>query len=219
MRILLVEDNPVLGEAVVDQLTDDGHATDWAKTLAEAEAIARVTDYNLVLLDLMLPDGQGLDLLKGFRRRGDLSPVIILTAKDQVSDRIAGLNAGADDYLVKPFDLDELSARVSAVARRYHGNPNPLLELGPLQVDLSAHSLFREGKSVELTAREWALFEGLIQRPGHLLTKSQLEDRLYAYGTEIESNTIEVYISRIRKKLGRDSIETVRGMGYRLGYS
>ena len=130
MRILLVEDNPVLGEAVVDQLTEDGHALDWAKSLAEAEAIARVTDYNLVLLDLMLPDGQGFDLLKAFRKRGDLSPVIILTAKDQVSDRIAGLNAGADDYLVKPFDLDELSARVSAVARRYHRKPQSVSGAG-----------------------------------------------------------------------------------------
>ena len=219
MRILLVEDNAVLGEAVVDQLTDDGHALDWMQTLAEAEASIRVTSYDLVLLDLMLPDGRGLDLLQRLRGRGNLSPVIILTARDQVSDRITGLNAGADDYLVKPVDLDELSARVSAVARRYHGNPNPVMELGPLRVDLSAHNISRHGRGVELTAREWALFEGLIQRPGHLLTKQQLEDRLYAYGTEIESNTIEVYISRIRKKLGREAIETVRGMGYRLGYS
>lgn len=142
--------------------------------------------------------------------------MIILTAQDQISDRIAGLNAGADDYLVKPFDLFELSARVAAVARRYSGNPNPQIRLGELHVDMTARTLHRAGMAVDLTAREWALLEAFIQRPGALLSKGQLEDRLYAFGAEIESNTIEVYISRLRKKLGRDLIETVRGMGYRM---
>lgn len=145
-----------------------------------------------------------------------MTPVIILTAQDQISDRIAGLNAGADDYLVKPFDLFELSARVAAVARRYSGNPNPQIRLGDLQVDMSARTVQRAGVTVDLTAREWALFEAFVQRPSALLSKSQLEERLYAFGAEIESNTIEVYISRLRKKLGRELIETVRGMGYRL---
>ncbi|TBW57603.1 response regulator transcription factor [Marinobacter halodurans] len=219
MRILLVEDNPTLGEAVRDQLVDDGHAIDWVQTVREASAGAHTTGYNLVLLDLMLPDGHGLDFLCERRRAGDVTPVIILTARDQVTDRIEGLNAGADDYMVKPFDLDELSARVAAVARRYNGNPNPIMEVGALVVDLSARRICRDGQVVALTAREWALFEGLLYRPGMLLTKGQLEERLYAFGTEIESNTIEVYISRIRKKLGRETIETVRGMGYRLGCS
>ncbi|HZJ95443.1 MAG TPA: response regulator transcription factor [Thiopseudomonas sp.] len=217
MRVLLVEDTAGLGEAVRDQISDDGHAVDWVQNLKFAEASIKTTPYNLILLDLMLPDGRGLDFLKTLRAAGDATPVIILTAKDQVSDRIAGLNAGADDYLVKPFDLSELSARVAAVARRYRGNPNPLLQVGDLEVDLNDHRVSRNGQPVDLTAREWALFEVFLQRPSMLLSRAQLEDRLYEFGAEIESNTIEVYISRLRKKLGRDLIVTVRGMGYRLG--
>ena len=216
MRVLLVEDTVGLGEAVRDQIADDGHAVDWMQTLAFAEASVRTTAYDLVLLDLMLPDGHGFDFLRTLRATGITTPVIILTARDQVSDRIEGLNAGADDYLVKPFDLSELSARVAAVARRYRGNPSPIIQVGELMIDLGDHRISRNGLPVELTAREWALFEGFIQRPGMLLSRSQLEDRLYAFGAEIESNTIEVYVSRLRKKLGRDAIVTVRGMGYRL---
>ncbi len=217
MRVLLVEDTAGLGKAVRDQISDDGHAVDWAQNLSFAEACINTTSYNLILLDLMLPDGHGLDFLKKLRAAGASTPVIILTALDQVSDRIAGLNAGADDYLIKPFDLSELSARVAAVARRYSGNPNPLLQLGDLAIDLSTHSISRDGVALELTAREWALFESFLQRPGMLLSQAQLEDRLYQFGAEIESNIIEVYISRLRKKIGRDAIVTVRGMGYRLG--
>lgn len=216
MRVLLVEDTVGLGEAVRDQITDDGHAVDWAQTLALAEASVQTTAYDLILLDLLLPDGHGFEFLRKLRSTGKTTPVIILTARDQVSDRIEGLNAGADDYLVKPFDLSELSARVAAVARRYRGDPSPVIQVGELEVDLRDHHIHRNGLPIELTAREWALFEGLIQRPGMLLSRSQLEDRLYAFGAEIESNTIEVYISRLRKKLGREAIVTVRGMGYRL---
>lgn len=216
MRILLIEDTPGLGEAVRDQIADDGHAVDWVQRLVQADASVRTTHYDLILLDLMLPDGRGLDFLKQRRKAGDTTPVIILTARDQVSDRIDGLNAGADDYLVKPFDLSELSARIAAVARRYRGNPNPQMKIGALEVDLSAKSIHRDNKLIELTAREWALFEAFIQKPDMLLSKSQLEDHLYAFGDVFESNTIEVYVSRLRKKLGSDLIETVRGMGYRL---
>ncbi|WP_100636803.1 response regulator transcription factor [Marinomonas sp. ef1] len=216
MRVLLIEDTTGLGEAVRDQIRDDGHAVDWVQSLSFAEASVKATSYNLILLDLMLPDGNGFDFLKSLRKSGDSTPVIILTARDQVSDRIEGLNAGADDYLVKPFDLSELSARVGAVARRYRGDPNPLVKIGHLEIDLSEHRIKANGQTVELTAREWALFEGFVQRPGTLLSRSQLEDRLYQFGAEIESNTIEVYISRLRKKLGRDVIITVRNMGYRL---
>ncbi|TVT81459.1 response regulator transcription factor [Pseudomonas sp. H3(2019)] len=216
MRVLLVEDAVGLGEAVREQLADDGHAVDWVQRLDHAQTSVRTTGYDLILLDLMLPDGRGLDFLRQQRGAGDVTPVIILTARDQISDRIEGLNAGADDYLVKPFDLFELSARVAAVARRYSGNPNPQIKVGGLQIDMTARTVLRAGMPVDLTAREWALFEAFIQRPGALLSKSQLEDRLYAFGAEIESNTIEVYISRLRKKLGREMIETVRGMGYRL---
>lgn len=217
MRVLLIEDAPGLGEAVREQIAEDGHAVDWVQRLAQAEASTRSTPYDLILLDLMLPDGRGLDFLRQRRRAGDTTPVIILTARDRISDRIEGLNAGADDYLIKPFDLEELSARVAAVARRYTGNPNPQLQIGELQVDRAARTVQRAGHPVALTAREWALFEAFIQHPGALLSKAQLEERLYEFGAEIESNTIEVYISRLRKKLGHDVLETVRGQGYRLG--
>jgi two-component system OmpR family response regulator len=217
MRILLVEDDPVLGMAVRDQIVADGHSVDWMKRLDEAAGAIHAAAYDLILLDLMLPDGRGLDFLKERRAAGDVTPVIILTARDQISDRIAGLNAGADDYLVKPFDLFELSARIRAVGRRYSGNPNPLVSVGALEVDLAARSVYRAGRPIQLTAREWALFEAFVQRPNVLLSKAQLEERLYSFDAQIESNTIEVYIARLRKKLGADAIETVRGMGYRLG--
>ncbi|SEC16375.1 two-component system, OmpR family, response regulator [Pseudomonas saponiphila] len=216
MRVLLVEDAAGLGDAVREQIADDGHAVDWVQRLEQARTSVACTPYDLILLDLMLPDGRGLEFLRQRRSAGDVTPVIILTAQDQISERIAGLNAGADDYLVKPFDLFELSARVAAVARRYSGNPNPQIRLGELQVDLNARTVQRDGSIIDLTAREWAVFEAFVQRPSALLSKSQLEERLYAFGAEIESNTIEVYISRLRKKLGRELIETVRGMGYRL---
>tara|TARA_B110000008_G_scaffold74620_1_gene75726 strand:- start:7181 stop:7840 length:660 start_codon:yes stop_codon:yes gene_type:complete len=216
MRILLVEDTEGLGEAIKEQLTDEGHAVDWVQLISHAESSLRSTYYDLVLLDLVLPDGSGIELLINLRKLGNTTPVIILTALDQITDCIKGLNAGADDYLVKPFDLKELSARIFAVSRRYAGNPNPILKFGTLEVDLNNRLVSRAGNNINITAREWALLEAFFQRPGALLSKSQLEDHLYAYGTEIESNTIEVYISRLRKKLGKDQLETVRGMGYRM---
>ncbi len=217
MRILLIEDDAVLGGAVRDQMTSDGHSVDWVQRLdAASSAIAGVT-YDLVLLDLMLPDGRGIPFLRNLRTRGDATPVIILTALDQVSDRVEGLNAGADDYLVKPFDLTELSARIGSVARRYSGSPNPIITHGAVQIDLAARSIHLNGHRVILTAREWALFEAFITHPDQLLSKAQLEDKLYAFDAEVESNTIEVHISRLRKKLGAGIIETERGLGYRLG--
>lgn len=219
MRILLIEDDNVLGAAVRDQIAGDGQSVDWVTRLdAAGDAIAG-TAYDLILLDLMLPDGRGVGFLKSLRARGDVTPVIILTALDQVSDRIEGLNAGADDYLVKPFDLAELSARIGSVGRRYTGNPNPILTHGVFEIDLASRSIRQAGKPVQLTAREWALFEAFLARPGQLLSKPQLEEKLYAFGAEIESNTIEVHVSRLRKKLGAGVIETERGLGYRLGTS
>jgi two-component system, OmpR family, response regulator len=217
MRILLIEDDTVLGAALRDQIAADGHSMDWVLRLDAAHDALAVAVYDLVLLDLMLPDGRGIPFLRALRARGDVTPVIILTALDQVSDRIEGLNAGADDYLVKPFDLAELSARIGSVARRYAGNPNPMVRLGPLEIDLAARSVRKEGRLIPLTAREWVLFETFLQRPGQLLSKAQLEERLYSFDTEIESNTIEVHVSRLRKKLGHSVIETERGLGYRLG--
>ena len=215
-KILIVEDEPRLAQLLADYLRHSHFEPEQTGSAADAEQRVRDGDFDAVLLDLMLPDGHGFGFLRTIRATGITTPVIILTARDQVSDRIEGLNAGADDYLVKPFDLSELSARVAAVARRYRGNPSPIIQVGELMIDLGDHRISRNGLPVELTAREWALFEGFIQRPGMLLSRSQLEDRLYAFGAEIESNTIEVYVSRLRKKLGRDAIVTVRGMGYRL---
>ncbi|NYT64217.1 response regulator transcription factor [Alcaligenaceae bacterium] len=217
MRVLLIEDTVGLGEAIREQMADGGHAVDWVQRLDHAATSTQSTAYDLILLDLALPDGHGLDFLRKRRAAGDATPVIILTARDQISDRIAGLNAGADDYLVKPFDLSELSARVAAVARRYSGNPNPHIQLGELCINRADRTIQRAGMPVDLTAREWAVFEAFIQRPGALLSKAQLEERLYEFGAEIESNTIEVYVSRLRKKLGFHVVETIRGVGYRLG--
>ena len=217
MRILLIEDDTILGAAVRDHIAADGHSADWVGRLDHAAEHLDAAPYDLVLLDLMLPDGRGIAFLRDLRRRGDVTPVIILTALDQISDRIEGLNAGADDYLTKPFDLAELSARLAAVARRYSGNPNPLVDLGEVQVDLAARTVLRAGRRVDLTAREWALFEAFVQRPAQVISKAALEDRLYAFGSEVESNTIEVHVSRLRKKLGASVVETVRGIGYRLG--
>lgn len=217
MRILLIEDDTVLGAAVRDQIAADGHSLDWVTRLDSARDHLAVAAYDLLLLDLMLPDGRGIPFLRGLRSQGNVSPVIILTALDQISDRIEGLNAGADDYLVKPFDLSELSARIGSVARRYSGNPNPIVTLGDLEVDLAARSVRAKGRAVPLTAKEWVLFEAFLQRPHQLLSKAQLEERLYNFDTEIESNTIEVHVSRLRKKLGAAVIETERGLGYRLG--
>lgn len=216
MRILLIEDNQQLGDAVREQMLSDGHATDFMLSLSEARACLSTTEYDLILLDMMLPDGKGITLLQQIRQREDRTPVIILTALDQISDRIAGLNAGADDYLVKPFDLAELSARVGAVARRYAGNPNPTILIGNLIIDLSNRVVKRQDRTVDLTPREWALLEALLQRLDATVSKSRLENCLYDFGTEVESNTVEVHISRLRKKIGRETIQTIRGVGYRI---
>ncbi|MEQ9333641.1 response regulator transcription factor [Thalassobaculum sp.] len=216
MRILLVEDEPDLGAAVREHLAADGHAVDWVMRVDDADASLRAVDYGLVLLDLHLPDGRGLDLLKAIRAAANASPVIIVTARDQISDRIAGLNAGADDYLVKPFDLDELRARVAAVSRRYAGNPNPTLWLGELEIDKASRRIRRGDETIELTRREWAVLDLLMQRPGAVVSKGRLEEALYDFEAEVESNTVEVHVSRLRKKLGRDTIRTLRGVGYRV---
>jgi two-component system, OmpR family, response regulator len=217
MRILLIEDDYALGSAVRDHIAAGGHAVDWMTRLDEAETARTTMPYDLVLLDLNLPDGRGLDFLRTMRRRGGATPVIILTAMDQLSIRIDGLNAGADDYLVKPFDLSELTARIGAVARRYGGNPNPLVDIGPLQIDQANRAAYVAGHPLDLTAREWTVLEKLAQHPGMLVSKAQLEDALFAFGAEVESNAVEVYVSRLRKKIGNDLIHTSRGLGYRLG--
>lgn len=216
MRLLLVEDDDMLGQAVRDHLVANGHATDWVRRLDAAEAARFAMPYDVLLLDLNLPDGRGLEFLRALRRQGDTTPVIITTAMDQLSMRIDGLNAGADDYLVKPFDLEELLARLGAVGRRYAGNPNPLLVVGPLELDAAHRLVTVSGRPIELSAREWAVLERLAQHPGTLVSKAQLEDALFGFGDEVESNAVEVYVSRLRRKLEIGVIHTVRGLGYRL---
>ena len=216
MRVLLVEDDAVLGEAVRDHVRSLGHATDWFDRLADAELAIRTVSYELALLDLRLPDGTGLSFLHNLRNSGNAIPVIILTAFDQISDRIEGLNAGADDYLIKPFHLDELAARIQAVVRRSKGRSTPVISYPGLEIDQSARSVVVDGVSCLLTSREWAVLSLLAERPGAILSKAQIEEALYAFGAETESNTVEVYISRLRKKIGRQRIKNVRNLGYRL---
>jgi two-component system OmpR family response regulator len=213
---LLVEDDAVLGAAVRDYLALTGDAMDWVRTFADAEIASNAVRYDLVLLDLRLPDGSGLTLLRERRAKGDTTPVIILTAHDQISDRIEGLNSGADDYLVKPFNLGELSARMAAVIRRARGNATSTIKFGTLEINALDRSITDGGRQAELSAREWAVLDALCARPGAIVSKARIEEALYAFGSEIESNTVEVYVSRLRKKLGKDRVQTVRGVGYKL---
>lgn len=216
MRILLIEDDKAIGSAVREHVAAGGHAVDWAETLSIARDCTAVVPYELILLDIHLPDGNGIDYLREMPKRLDSTLVIILTARDQISDRIEGLNAGADDYLVKPFDLGELSARIHAVARRHGQVPEPIYSLGTLSIQSAERRLDRDGQAVYLTAREWAVLDCLLRRPGTVVSKGKIEDALYSFGSEIASNTVEVYVSRLRKKIGADRIATVRGIGYRL---
>lgn len=216
MRILLVEDDQVLGTAIRDHLVGAGNAVDWMRRLDESRLALQSTSYGLILLDLNLPDGGGLTLLRELRRRGDLVPVIITTAMDQVAVRIEGLNSGADDYLVKPFDLSEMMARIAAVGRRYSGSPSTEIVVGAVTIDLGRHAATVSGVAASLTAREWAVLERLLSRRAAIVTRADLEESLYAFGAEIESNAVEVYVSRLRKKLGRGFVRTVRGLGYQV---
>jgi two-component system OmpR family response regulator len=200
---------------VQEHLTMAGYQVAWARSVADATERLAGGNPDLLLLDLRLPDGSGLDLLRAMRGRGDRRPVIILTARDQITDRIAGLNAGADDYLVKPFDLAELVARTQAVARRSFGEQTLVCDDGAVSLDFPGRLALRDGQPVALTAREWALLELLARRPGSVVPREHIEETV---GPTAESggNALEVYISRIRRKLGHEVIETLRGIGYRL---
>ena len=216
MRVLLIEDDKSLGRAVRDHLVNQNNAVDWAETLEDAYAAVSTTRYDFILLDLRLPDGSGLDFLKNIRTENLTSPVVILTAHDQISERIEGLNSGADDYIVKPFDLYELTARIGAVARRTNGLSKSEIKIGSMTLDMENKRIFIDNKEVELSAREWAIIEHMASHPNMLVTKAQIEDTIYAFGSEVESNTVEVYISRLRKKIGKDRIKTHHGRGYSL---
>ena len=214
--MLLVEDDKAIGGAVRDHIAAAGHAVDWARDLVTARDLRAVAGYDLILLDLGLPDGRGMDLLREVRQSGDTAAVVILSARGQIAARIEGLNAGADDYLTKPFDLAELSARVAAVQRRYAGLPNPERTFGNLAIDTTNRLVTVSGVSVTLSAREWAVLERLARKPGAVVAKPDIEEALYAFGAEVESNTVEVYVSRLRRKLGAGLIVTQRGLGYQI---
>lgn len=216
MRVLLVEDDTPLAEALMSFLRAKGFVVERADGLGSARAMLPVAHWNAVLLDLHLPDGDGLSLLPALRRHSPDTPVIVLTARDQVTDRIRGLDAGADDYLVKPFDPEELLARLRAVERRLSGGHSTVLTLGNLVVDLGRASVLCDGQPVELTAKEWALLRVLASRPDRIHTRAQLQDALYGFDDDTHSNTLEVFISTLRRKIGRTRIETLRGLGYRL---
>lgn len=216
MRILLVEDDPTLGSAVRDYLAAQSCAVDWVTTLAAARACFPA-DFAVVVLDLGLPDGDGLALLPVASRQPEPPAVLILTARDRLSDRIRGLDAGADDYLVKPFDLPELAARLRALVRRRAGRHSPAIELGAMTLDPVAREVTLAGSPVDLTAREYAIVAALAEQPRRVLTRRQLEEALYTFDDGTLSNVVEVYVSRLRRKLGRDAIRTVRGVGYRWG--
>jgi two-component system response regulator QseB len=216
MRLLLVEDDAMIGEAVQSGLRQDGFVVDWVRDAEAGDAALRAEGYPLVLLDLGLPRKSGLEWLRELRARGNRTPVLILTARDSVADRVAGLDSGADDYLVKPFDLDELSARVRAIARRQAGRAEPLLRHGEVTLDPATRAVTFKGQPLVLSAREHALLSALLERPGAILSRAQLEQRLYGWGEEVESNTVEVHIHNLRRKLGSDFIRNVRGVGYTL---
>jgi len=214
MRLLLVEDTDELAQSVLRFLRGEGHAVDHAPDLATAEAALAVAEYACVILDLGLPDGSGLDLLRARRKAGDRTPMLIATARDQISDRIAGLDAGADDYVIKPFDLREVSARIRAHARRGQGLPETRVTMSGLEIDRAAARVWKDGAEIRLTAREWAVFDALLGARGRVLSRTVLEDVLGGFDTMIEGNAVEVYVSRLRSKLGSAVIGTRRGLGY-----
>jgi two-component system, OmpR family, response regulator QseB len=216
VRLLLVEDDPMIGEAIRAGLKREGFAVDWVHEAGAAARVLRSEPFDLLLLDLGLPGADGLQLLKTLRGRGDALPVLIITARDAVSDRVAGLDAGGDDYLIKPFDLDELAARIRALLRRKSGRPSPVIEYLGVALDPAAHRVTQGGTEVALSPREFALLQLLMERPGTILSRAQLEERLYGWGEEVESNAVEVHIHGLRRKLGAQFILNVRGVGYRL---
>ncbi len=214
MRALLVEDDPLLGEGVCAGLKQDGYAVDWMRDGQMAETALQVEHFDILILDLGLPGQDGLQLLQKLRARGNPIPVLILTARDSLDDRIKGLDVGADDYMVKPFDLEELNARMRALLRRSAGRAAPKLVHGRLVLDPAAHELRHEGVAVDLPPKEFALLQTLLENAGRVVSKTKLQEALYSWEQDLASNALEVHIHHLRKKLGSDLIRTIRGVGY-----
>ncbi len=215
MRLLLLEDDDILGEGLSAYLRSEGHVVDWCRRLGEARALVG-EPYDALLVDWQLPDGSGMEWVRARRASGDRSPVLILTARDLLRDRIEGLDSGADDYLVKPVAPEEVAARLRAVGRRQGGAATSRLRFGAVEVDLGARAAWRADERVELTGREWAVLEALALRTGRIVAKDDLEKLILGFDSSLASNAIEVHVSSLRRKLGRDLIETVRGIGYRM---
>lgn len=214
MRLLLVEDDHNLGKATAEGLKES-FAVDWVRSAEEAEDAFSTTQYDLAVLDINLPEKSGLDLLKDLRRKKNKIPILLLTARDAVRHRVEGLNSGADDYLVKPFDLDELLARCAALVRRSQGEGQPILVINDLSYEPASGKLEKDGKNIVLSGRERAIFDVLAHNINRPVSKTMIEERIYDWGSgDIESNTIEVHIAGLRRKIGRESIKTIRGVGY-----
>jgi two-component system response regulator QseB len=214
MRLLVVEDDAMIGNGIRTGLRQEGYTVDWVRDGAAAELATATTAYDAILLDLGLPGKTGLELLAHWRKQQNTVPVLIVTARDAVADRVRGLDTGADDYLVKPFDLDELAARLRALLRRRSGRATPVIEIGPLTLDPASHEVRLDGAAINLSAREFGVLRALLESPGVPLSRAQLEDRLYGWEEEIGSNAVEVHIHALRRKLGSDWIRNVRGVGY-----
>lgn len=219
MRILVVEDDPVLSNGIKVGLGISGATVDRVANCADARAALASSRFDAIVLDRMLPDGSGLDILSEMRNGNDATPVLLLTALDETADRVRGLDSGADDYLGKPFDLDELAARLRAIARRGNGRIDPVMKVGGIVLDPATLVAQVRGNPVSLSRREYAVLSALMERPGVIRSKSEIEERLYGWQEEVESNTVEVHIHNLRTKIGRGAIETVRGLGYRMRVS
>lgn len=214
MRVLLVEDDALLGEGLYTGLKQDGYAVDWIQDGASAEVALNVEHFDILILDLGLPKQDGLQVLQKLRSKDDPIPVLILTARDSLDDRIKGLDIGADDYMVKPFDLEELNARMRALLRRSAGRAVPQLVHGNLTLDPAAHEVHCNGVAVDLPPKEFALLQALLESVGRVISKTKLQETLYSWEQDVASNTLEVHIHHLRKKLGSDFIRTIRGVGY-----
>lgn len=219
MRILIVEDDKIIGDGLLTALQLEGYGADWTESKESAQLALKTNEYNMVLMDIGLPDGSGLDLLSEVRAQKNDIPILMLTAYDKVGYKVQGLDAGADDYLIKPFKLEELKARIRALHRRREGHVQPLFKAGDIELNPATKRVTKAGNEISLGPKEFTILQLLMEKPDEVLSKQAIEDSMYGWGMEIESNTIEVHVSKLRKKLGKDLIETIKYVGYRLAIS